>query len=128
MITPPHDFRLTIDFSRVQNIPEDAKKRMSYFNVFKELIQVEKEKIKSWHRSGAGGREVIQSQTSLVDEVIRYVLFSLARLEKYKSTQVLKNFCLVAVGGYGRGELNPLSDIDLLFFCLLYTSPSPRDS
>ena len=115
MITPTHDFRHMIDFSRVQNIPEDARKRLSYFNIFKKLIQVEKEKIKSWHRSGAGGREVIQSQTSLVDEVIRYVLRSLARLEKYQSTPVLENFCLVAVGGYGRGELNPLSDIDLLF-------------
>ena len=122
MITPSHDFRLTIDFSRVQNIPEDARKRLSYFNVFKELIQIEKEKIKSWHRSGAGGREVIQSQTSLADEVVRYVLFSLARLEKYQSTQVLENFCLVAVGGYGRGELNPLSVIDLLF--LLSSKPN----
>ena len=95
MITPSHDFRLMIDFSRVQNIPEDARKRLPYFSVFKELIQIEKEKIKSWHRSGAGGREVIQSQTSLVDEVIRYVLISLAHLEKYQSIPVLKNFCIV---------------------------------
>ena len=95
---------------------------MSYFNRFKELIQVEKEKIKSWHRSGAGGREVIQSQTGLVDEVIQYVLRSLAGLEKYQSTPVLENFCLVAVGGYGRGELNPFSDIDLLF--LLPSKPN----
>ena len=122
MITPIHEYRLSIDFSRVQNIPDDARERLSYFNAFKELIQAEQEKIKSWHRSGAGGREVIQSQTSLVDEVIRHVLLSLARLEKYQSTPVLENFCLVAVGGYGRGELNPLSDLDLLFLL----PPNPK--
>ncbi|MBT5469798.1 MAG: hypothetical protein HOK41_04265, partial [Nitrospina sp.] len=123
MITPINDYRLAIDFSSVQDIPEDPRERLSYFNAFKELIHVEKEKIKNWHRSGAGGREVIQSQTSLIDEVIRHVLLSMIRLKGYQSTSVLDDFCLVAVGGYGRGELNPNSDIDLLF--LLPPKPKP---
>lgn len=122
MNLPTHNYRLSIDFSKARNIPDDAKERLSYFSAFKELIQVEKERIKSWHRSGAGGREVIQSLTSLMDEVIRHVLLSLARLEKYQAAPVLDNFCLAAVGGYGRGELNPLSDIDLLFLL----SPNPK--
>ena len=117
------DYRLAIDFSTVENIPEDPKQRLAYFNSFKELIQREKDQIKNWHRSGAGGREVIQSQTSLIDEVLRHVLLSMDRLEQYKSTPVLEDFCLIAVGGYGRGELNPLSDIDLLF--LLPQNPKP---
>lgn len=113
MITP--DYRLAINFSNVQEIPQDPKERLPYFNALKELIQFEKEKIKAWHRSGAGGREVIQSYTSLIDEVIRHVILSMIRLEKYQSALVLEDCSLVAVGGYGRGELNPLSDIDLLF-------------
>ncbi|MDC0946713.1 nucleotidyltransferase domain-containing protein [Nitrospinaceae bacterium] len=113
MITP--NYRLAIDFSSVEEIPQDAKERLPYFNALKELIRSEKEKIKAWHRSGAGGREVIQSYTSLIDEVIRHVILSMIRLKKYQSACVLEDFSLVAVGGYGRGELNPLSDIDLLF-------------
>ena len=96
---------------------------MTYFHSFKELIQIEKAKIKGWHRSGAGGWEVIQAQTSLIDEVVRHVLLSMTQLEQYKSKLVLEDFCLIAVGGYGRGELNPLSDIDLLF--LLPPRPKP---
>jgi [protein-PII] uridylyltransferase len=115
-------YRLAIDFSQVQDISPDPRQRLPYFQTFKKLLRDEKEKIKSWHRSGTGGREIIQAHTSLVDEVIRHVLLSMTRLEVYAETPVLEDFSLIAVGGYGRGELNPLSDIDLLFL----TSDKPR--
>lgn len=118
-----HIYRLTIDFSLVQDIPSDPRLRLPYFQTFKKLLRDEKEKIKNWHRSGTGGREIIQAHTSLVDEVIRHVLLSMTRLEVYAKSPVLEDFSLIAVGGYGRGELNPLSDIDLLF--LLPERPKP---
>ena len=114
MNTLTKDYRLAMDFTTLESIPEDPRKRLTYFQSFKELIQIEKEKIKDWHRSGAGGWEVIQSQTNLIDEVVRHILLSMTRLEQYKSKLVLEDFCLIAVGGYGRGELNPLSDLSLI--------------
>ena len=110
---PFHQFG--IDFSSIGGIPEDPKVRLEYFRRFKNLIEQEREKIMAWHRSGAGGREVIQAMTGLIDEVIRYVVVSLADLEAYRGKHLTEKFALVAVGGYGRGELNPGSDIDLLF-------------
>ena len=116
-------YRLAIDFSQVQDIPADPRQRLPYFQAFKQLLKDEKEKIKSWHRSGSGGREIIQAHTSLVDEVIRHVLLSMTQLEVYAEAHVLEGFSLIAVGGYGRGELNPLSDIDLLFLLSEKTRP-----
>ncbi len=110
-----HAYRLTVDFDQMKNIPPDPRRRLPYFQAFKKLLRKEKAKIKRWHRSGIGGREIIQAHTSLVDEVIQHVLLSMARLEIYAGADVLADFSLVAVGGYGRGELNPFSDIDLLF-------------
>lgn len=79
------------------------------------MLKEEKEKIRAWHRGGAGGREVIQAHTCLVDEVIRHLIDALASIKPYSGLNILEEFALVAVGGYGRGELNPFSDIDLLF-------------
>jgi [protein-PII] uridylyltransferase len=110
---PFHQFDL--DFSPVRQIPADPKVRLDYFCKFKDLIQQEHEKIKGWHRAGAGGREVIQALTGLIDEVIRHVVTTLSELEEYQNKNLPDKFALVAVGGYGRGELNPGSDIDLLF-------------
>ena len=110
---PFHQFDL--DFSSVRQIPADPKVRLDYFRTFKNLIEQEQQKIKEWHRTGAGGREVIQALTALIDEVIRQVVMSLSELEAYQSKNLPDTFALVAVGGYGRGELNPGSDIDLLF-------------
>jgi len=110
---PLHQFDL--DFSSVRQIPSDPKVRLDYFRTFKDLIQQEHEKIKEWHRTGAGGREVIQALTGLIDEVIRHVVTTLSQLEEHENKNLLDKFALVAVGGYGRGELNPGSDIDLLF-------------
>ncbi len=108
-------YQFAIDFSPVRNIPEDPKERLPYFNTFKLLLEQEREKIKAWHRSGAGGREVIQVHTSLIDEVIRNIIIPLSSHKTYSRVPVLDEFSLIAVGGYGRGELNPHSDIDLLF-------------
>lgn len=118
-----NNYRLAIDFSQVMNIPADPRQRLPYFQTFKQLLKDEKDKIKSWHRSGTGGREIIQAHTSLVDEVIRHVLLSMTQLEVYAEANVLEDFALIAVGGYGRGELNPLSDIDLLFLLSAKTQP-----
>ena len=108
-----HQFDL--DFSSVRQIPADPKVRLDYFLKFKDLIQQEQEKIKDWHRAGAGGREVIHALTGLIDEVTRHVVTTLSKLEEYQNKNLTDKFALVAVGGYGRGELNPGSDIDLLF-------------
>jgi len=108
-------YQFGIDFSPVREIPDDPKTRLSFFIAFKALLKQEKEKIRDWHRRGVGGREVIQAHTSLIDAVIRHLITRLASLKPYSQSKILEEFALVAVGGYGRGEMNPFSDIDLLF-------------
>jgi len=108
-------YKFGIDFTSVWEIPKDPKARLPFFTAFKALLKQEKEKIQARHRRGVGGREIIQAHTSLIDAVIRHLITSLISLKPYSQSKILDDFALVAVGGYGRGEMNPFSDIDLLF-------------
>lgn len=67
------------------------------------------------HRQGAGGGEIVSSYTTMMDHLIRH-LFEVASGDFVRRYPSLNARCtLVAQGGYGRMEMNPHSDIDLLF-------------
>src|SRR5437870_209139 len=67
------------------------------------------------HRAGAGGQEIVSAYTLMMDYLIRH-LFELTSRDYVRRYPSVNPPCaLVAQGGYGRGELNPHSDIDLLF-------------
>ena len=67
------------------------------------------------HRAGGGGREICRARAAMLDVLLRY-LWNAAKASL--SAQAQKEFpplALVAIGGYGRAELNPHSDIDFMF-------------
>ena len=63
------------------------------------------------HRAGAGGQEIVRAISALTDEVLAGLLESLWDEISLDGPPPL---ALVATGGYGRRELAPRSDIDLL--------------
>ncbi len=65
--------------------------------------------IREAHRAGANGSDIVQRRTGLIDRTLREVY----RLLEGSGPMP----ALLAVGGYGRGELNPHSDIDILLLC-----------
>ena len=67
------------------------------------------------HFAGASGGEIVDAMTEAMDDLIR-ALFRYADAEHDRRAPKLnQKITVVARGGYGRGELNPQSDVDLLF-------------
>lgn len=75
----------------------------------KSILAEEGEIIRAAHFSGAGGSEIVQRRTALIDRTLRTIRSNFPSADAMPS--------LVAIGGYGRGELNPHSDIDIMFLC-----------
>jgi len=72
------------------------------------------EHLAACHRAGAGGCAVVEAYTASVDRLVLF-LFDSATERYTRRAVLLDHRCTVAAqGGYGRYELNPASDIDLL--------------
>src|SRR5436190_14173309 len=108
----------------VEKIEANAAKRLALdpgvppaqeLGRYKNFLKVESHRLKILHRAGAAGREICRGRAALIDLLLRH-LWDASR--SGLSAQAQKEFpplALVAVGGYGRAELNPYSDIDLMF-------------
>src|SRR3954468_20653464 len=81
--------------------------------LYKKFLKIENHRIRLKHYSGGGGREICGQLASLVDIVLRHLLEQ-ALFSAY-GAETLPKLSLVSLGGYGRGELNPFSDIDIMF-------------
>src|SRR3954467_15525321 len=82
---------------------------------YKRFLKVESHRLKILHRAGAGGREICRGRAALVDILLRYLWNGAKSTLSAQAQKEFPPLCLIALGGYGRGELNPHSDIDFMF-------------
>ena len=81
--------------------------------LYKKFLKVEEHRLRLKHQAGGGGREICARRAELVDILLRYV-FGAAAATVRGNGQTKVPVALIALGGYGRGELNPFSDVDVM--------------
>ena len=90
------------------------EKRPLYFSGCKNFLAHYRNEIRALHNAGASGTEVVHLICDMTDELINKLFYSI--LDDLDCSRALADhISIVAVGGYGRGELNPYSDIDIMF-------------
>src|SRR5437016_6494681 len=96
--------------ARAERAEDRRRLRLEFF---RQSLAQGFDSLKVRHAEGASGQESVRTHARLMDDII----FSLTRLIADDADRArLEPTALVvtALGGYGRGELHPLSDIDLM--------------
>src|SRR5688572_19990718 len=105
-----------------EKIESDAKTRLVFpekrqpgddLARYKAFLKLEDHRLRMLHRAGGRGREVCNGRAVMLDVLLRYILEAAKAKALGDNGRSLK-FSLVAIGGYGRAELNPFSDIDIM--------------
>ncbi len=80
---------------------------------FQRFRKINEHRLMIAHNGGAGGRDLARMRSDLTDVIFRE-LFELVASEVFGRKRP-SDIAVVAFGGYGRREMNPLSDVDIMF-------------
>ncbi len=90
----------------------------------KEFLRTEMAGLRERHQAGAFGLTICHERTQIIDALLTH-LFDYALTTYVQARGPLPApVALVALGGYGRGELSPWSDVDVMFLFPTKTKPA----
>jgi [protein-PII] uridylyltransferase len=81
---------------------------------YKTFLKVETHRLKILHRAGGDGLEICRGRAAILDVLLRYLWNTAKSNLSEEAQKEFPQLALVAIGGYGRAELNPHSDIDFM--------------
>jgi hypothetical protein len=83
--------------------------------LFRRFLKLQTDRLRMRQRMGLGGREAAAMRSYQVDQVVIRASQVAAGLAGPHAAAALEQVAVVALGGYGRAELAPFSDVELLF-------------
>ena len=93
-----------------------SERRQDLVEVLKTALARGTDTVRERFEAGGPGTDVLRGNAFLIDQLVR-VIFDFANQRVYPAANLTtaEQLSIVAVGGYGRAELAPYSDIDLMF-------------
>jgi [protein-PII] uridylyltransferase len=91
-----------------------AKRPTEALPLYKKFLKIEEHRLRLKHQAGGGGREICALRVDLIDILLRHVFAAATTSARPQKSTDETPLTLIALGGYGRGELNPFSDVDVM--------------
>lgn len=103
----------------------ESDRQQALLDCYRDALTAGESEVRRRFEEDQDGAFAVQGQCFLIDQLLR-VIYDIAADYIYPAANPTlgEQLCIVAYGGYGRGELAPKSDVDLLF--LLPYKQTPR--
>jgi len=113
---PTRDSQIAAALADVDPDLSSERVRPEIMRLLKAALDEGQAAIRKRFDEGATGTETVQAECRLVDDLLVAILdFTVSRVFPLANPTKGERLAVIAVGGYGRGELAPFSDVDLLF-------------
>lgn len=106
--------------------PTGTRRPTEVLQNYKKFLKVEEHRLRLRHQAGDSGRESCARRAELVDVLLRYVFGAASSAALHGNGKSDSALALIALGGYGRGELNPFSDVDVMLLHRQGAEVSPQ--
>src|SRR3954467_2067459 len=92
-----------------------ARRPTEVLPLYKKFLKIEEHRLRLKHQAGGGGREICALRVELIDVLLSHV-FNAASASAQAPAEKKRNvpIALIGLGGDGRRELNPFSDVDVM--------------
>jgi len=105
--------------------PASPELRAVVLRLLKEAVAAAEVELARRLQAGADGIAYGEARSYFVDQLLRVLYdFAVERLYQLANPSAAERLALIATGGYGRRELAPHSDVDLLFLLPYKITPS----
>jgi len=84
-------------------------------DIYRRFLKLEEHRLKLEHAHGENGRDLARKRADVISVMLRHIWTGAWETHQRSHMEKPPRMALLAVGGFGRGELNPYSDIDILF-------------
>ncbi len=100
----------------VDSAAGDSARRAALLDVYRAALEAGRAEVRRRFEATPDGPASAAGLCFLIDQIVRVMHdVAVTRLYRVANPTAAEHLAIVAVGGYGRGELAPASDIDLLF-------------
>jgi len=98
-------------------IGHDTEKfRRAFFELLRDALAGGRAEVRQRLDNGATGSATVHGNSYLIDQLLRIIYdVTVEKLFRATNPTTSERLSLVAVGGYGRSEMAPFSDVDIIF-------------